>query len=45
MVVMSGGRTIGPPELSFRISRLRPVRGVDMFLKILEPTRVLEPAE
>ena len=47
MVVMSGGRTIGPPELSFRISRFRPVRGgnIDVFLKMLEPTRVLEVAE
>ena len=34
-------------ELSFRISRFRPVRGgnIGMFLKMLEPSRVLEVAE
>ena len=34
-------------ELSFRCSRFRPVRGgnIDVFLKMLEPTRVLEIAE
>ena len=34
-------------ELCFRISRFRPVRAgnIDVFLKMLEPTRVLEVAE
>ena len=42
---LTGERRVA--ELSFRISRFRPVRGgnIDVFLKMLEPTRVLEVAD